>query len=94
MFIVDWLAFVPKGRVSWRGIVSFLIFPALYGIWTLIHGAATGWYPYPFLNARKIGYSEMLGSFVVLTCVLVAVPLVFVALDHLLSPRHREQHLS
>jgi hypothetical protein len=94
MFIVDWLTFVPKGHVPWRAIANFLIFPALYGVWTLIHGAITGWYPYPFFNAKKIGYSEMLGSFVVLACVLVAVPLVFVALDHLLSPSRREQHLS
>jgi hypothetical protein len=92
MFIIDWLTFVPKGHVAWRSITSFLIFPALYGIWTLIHGAVTGWYPYPFLNAKKIGYSEMLGSFVALTCVLVAVPLAFVALDHLLSPLRRERN--
>jgi hypothetical protein len=94
MFAIDWLAFVPKGRVPWRAIATCLLFPAAYGAWTLIHGAITGWYPYPFFNAKRIGYQEMFGNFAALTCLLIAVPLGFVVLDRLLALLHRERNLA
>jgi hypothetical protein len=85
MFVIDWLAWVPKGRVRWTDTAGFLIFPALYGAWTLIHGAATGWYPYPFFNAARLGYAEMLGNFAGLACVVLAIPFVFLVLDRVLA---------
>lgn len=36
------------------------IYPALYMVWTLIHGAATHWYPYPFTDVDAHGYGVVL----------------------------------
>jgi hypothetical protein len=57
LFVLDWLLFVPKGDLAWMPRAGALAFPAVYAVWILILGAATGWYPYPFLDVGKHGYA-------------------------------------
>ncbi len=49
-----------------------LLFPLAYGAWTLAHGAATGWYPYPFVDVVDLGYLRVLANIVGLFVVLAA----------------------
>jgi hypothetical protein len=68
-FVLFWLLFVPKGTLSLRDVPAFLVFPLLYGAWTLIHGPFANWYPYPFIDVTKLGYPHVLmniGGFVIL----------------------------
>jgi hypothetical protein len=37
-----------------------LIWPVLWIAYTFVHGAITGWYPYPFLDATDIGFGAAL----------------------------------
>jgi hypothetical protein len=60
LFVLDWLLFVPKGNVAWGNGLACLGFPAAYAAWTLGHGAATGWYPYHFLDVPDLGYAQTL----------------------------------
>ena len=60
LFVLDWLLFVPKADVPWTVGLTALEFPAAYAVWTLIHGAITGWYPYPFLDVGDLGYPRTL----------------------------------
>ncbi len=60
LFVLDWLLFVPKGDVAWRNGLACLAFPALYTLWTLAHGAVSGWYPYPFIDVPELGYPQTL----------------------------------
>ena len=48
--VADWFYQPPKSRVRLRQALYWLIYPLLYLVYTLIRGAATGFYPYPFLN--------------------------------------------
>jgi hypothetical protein len=54
-WIACWLIFRPHGHIDRNAPVRWLIFPALYGVWTLLHGALSGFYPYPFLDISKFG---------------------------------------
>lgn len=56
-FVLFWLLFVPKGTLHLRNVLPMMLPPLLYGAWTLFHGALTGWYPYPFIDAGKLGYA-------------------------------------
>jgi hypothetical protein len=85
MFFLDWLVWVPKGRVRWSAIGSYLIYPALYCAWTFLYGVMSGWYPYPFFNARRLDYAHIAGNFVGLTSLIVAIPLVLLLLDRALA---------
>lgn len=53
--VVDWLVQPPRSQVSFQRTLTWLIYPLLYVIYTLIRGPITGFYPYPFLNPAKVG---------------------------------------
>jgi hypothetical protein len=50
-----WVAFAPK-RVGWRDLPMWLIWPLTYCAYALVRGAATGGWPYPFLDAGVLGW--------------------------------------
>eukprot|EP01133_Synstelium_polycarpum_P027206 gene27206-32773_t len=44
----------------------WLLFPVVYGVYTLIRGSIVDWYPYPFMDPRHQGYLALFIGFVVL----------------------------
>ena len=70
--ILGWLVFGPRGRVSVRELAPSAIYPSAYFVWTLIHGAATDWYPYPFADVGELGYPTVLLNGVGVVVLLVA----------------------
>lgn len=87
LFVVDWLAFVDKRDLDWRIGLSALGFPLAYLVWTVIHGAATGWYPYPFIDAAELGYARAAINTAGLVLVFVALEVALVAIGRLLARR-------
>jgi hypothetical protein len=69
--VVDWLVFPPKHELRFNRTWIWVVFPFAYLAYTLIRGAATDWYPYPFLNPAKVhGYGG-----VAVYCVAIALAL-------------------
>jgi hypothetical protein len=60
LFVLFWLIYAPKQEINWFGPVKWLIVPVLYIAYSLIHGAADGWYPYWFADVTKLGYPTAL----------------------------------
>jgi len=90
LFVIDWLAFVDKRALDWRVALSALGFPLAYLVWTAIHGAATGWYPYPFIDAAELGYPRAFLNTAGLVLVFVALQVALVGIGRLL-PRRGER---
>jgi hypothetical protein len=59
LYLIFWAVFVPKHELRFRDSVSWLIYPALYVAAMLWRGAVIGQYPYPFLDADKLGYGRV-----------------------------------
>lgn len=53
--LLDWILWPPKNRLPFTVTLWWMIFPALYTIYSLVRGAVTGFYPYPFFNPDAIG---------------------------------------
>ena len=53
--VVGWLLFGPRPRVTLGAWLLALIWPAAWLAYTLVRGAVTGFYPYPFLNVAGAG---------------------------------------
>jgi hypothetical protein len=53
--LVDWLAWPPRRPLPFRVTFLWMIFPAVYVVYSLIRGAITGFYPYPFFNPAHSG---------------------------------------
>ena len=59
--VLDWIFFPPTRNVSFRQASLWLIYPLVYVTYSLIRGAFTGWYPYPFLNPITTGWPNVVG---------------------------------
>jgi hypothetical protein len=81
--LIDW--FVAPGRrpVQWKSLWPVLIFPLVWGVYTLVRGPLTYdavfkknyWYPYPFLNPNTApeGYASVAFYIVLIAVVIGAV---------------------
>jgi hypothetical protein len=85
LYPLYWLAFVPKGGVRWADAFAWLVFPVAYFVYTLIRGALTGAYPYPFFNVLKLGYGQVTLNALGLLALFLAVGLAVAAIDRALS---------
>ncbi len=80
-FVVDWLLFVPKGRLNWIDPFKWLSFPAIYVVWTLIHGYAADWWPYWFVDVPEMGLARTGLAFAGLMAFFLVVGAILVAID-------------
>ncbi|MEV0077099.1 Pr6Pr family membrane protein [Nocardia neocaledoniensis] len=85
VLVLDWLlvAMPRRLRVSPALIGQWLIFPLVYGIYTLIRGPIADWYPYPFIDPRGQGYLSMALGLVVLTLVFAILAVAVASLGDL-----------
>jgi hypothetical protein len=49
--------------------LSHSSFPLGYAAYSLVHGAATGFYPYPFIDVNHLGYDKVLTNMAMLILV-------------------------
>lgn len=59
LYILYWVIFIEKKKLQWKTGLYWMIFPAIYLVYSLIRGSVISWYPYPFLNAEKFGYDKI-----------------------------------
>ena len=85
LVVLCWLAFVPKGTLAPRAVPAWLIFPLLYGVYSLARGPFADWYPYPFIDAGKLGYSQTALNIVLLLVGFIVLAGIYVALDRALA---------
>ncbi|MFB9643352.1 Pr6Pr family membrane protein [Agromyces lapidis] len=57
--VLDWVLAPGRGRIPWSRFWWIAAFPVVWVVYTMLRGAVTGWYPYPFLNPEVspgVGY--------------------------------------
>lgn len=87
LYLLDWAVYVPKRGLTFRQIPFWLIFPLVYAGLTLLRGAYSGYYPYPFLDAGKYGYGQVGMNVAGLTVFFILVSAGFVAVGRVSSGR-------
>jgi hypothetical protein len=80
-FLIDLALRGGQGEARWIAAAKAMAFPALFGAWTLVHGALSGFYPYPFMNVAKRGHPAVVLTMVEMSLAFMVVALVFVALS-------------
>jgi hypothetical protein len=83
VLLLDWILAPPRRHISESRSLTWLLFPLLYGIYTLIRGPVVDWYPYPFLDPRSQGYLALVIGLVVLTVAFALMALAVNALGRL-----------
>lgn len=89
--VVGWLFFGPRRRITVGVVFSVLIIPAIWFVYTLIHGviepgAFTGAsYPYPFINVDELGYLLVGVNTVMIAVFALVIGFIFLGLERLMS---------
>jgi hypothetical protein len=86
--VVGWLAFGPRRAISARIAWMSLAFPVAWLAFTLIRGHVVGFYPYPFIDVRVLGYGEVVLNCVWVSLLMLALAGGAVTLDRRLSRTH------
>ena len=59
LYILWWLAIQPHGMLRFADIPAMLAPPMIYLVYAMIRGAIATEYPYPILEAHKLGYPQV-----------------------------------
>jgi hypothetical protein len=84
--LAGWLLFGPRPRIDRGTLGRAVLWPVLWIGYTLAHGAASGWYPYPFTDVAELGYPTVLVNLAVILLITVALAALLRALDRRLPP--------
>lgn len=79
--VLGWFLFGPWPRFDIPSLLRQLAWPLSYLVYTLVLGAITGWYPYPFINVDTLGYPRTLLHAVVVTVLLLLIGAIYRVLD-------------
>jgi hypothetical protein len=87
LYVLDWLLFVPKAGLKFKSAFLWLGYPVAYAVYSMIHGALTEFYPYPypFLDVSKLGYQHVLINMAELVVVVAGLGLLLIAIGRGLS---------
>jgi len=84
--LVGWLLLGPRPRIDLRTLGWAFAWPVAWLAYTMAHGALTGWYPYPFLNADKLGYGQVGITLVVILGAALATAFLLRTIERWLPP--------
>jgi hypothetical protein len=91
LYIIDWLFFAEKRPIFYKHLPYWLIFPAVYGVTSIIRGLLTNVYPYPFLNVTELGIGNVLFNMFGLVAVFAVIGPIFIGVAHLISDRTKTE---
>lgn len=85
--VAGWLVFGPRPRVTPGAVLGTVAWPAAWLAYTLVRGAFTGFYPYPFLDVGERGGASVAAACLGVTGLVVALALLVRLADrHLAVP--------
>jgi hypothetical protein len=85
MVVAGWVVFGPRRWCDLRVVVWALCWPLTWFCWTLVHGAFTGFYPYPFVDVDESGLGAVLLRSIVALVSMTFLVLLHWWLDHTLE---------
>jgi hypothetical protein len=87
LYVLYWLSFSRQGDLRFRDVPRWLVYPAIYLLYTLIRGVISGRYPYPFLDAGSLGYARTFLNVVALMAGFLAVGFLLLVIGRSLNRR-------
>jgi hypothetical protein len=89
LYLAWWLLCRRHGALRWSDIPAMLVPPAIYLVWAMARGAVVGEYPYPILEANRIGYMLVALNVVMVLAGLTALCALAIGADQALARTRR-----
>ncbi|MEQ1901148.1 MAG: Pr6Pr family membrane protein [Devosia sp.] len=84
-YVLWWVLFMRHGRLKFGEIPAMLLPPVIYLIYAMIRGAILSEYPYPILEANRIGYGVVAINIAYLLVGVALLCSIVVAIDRALT---------
>lgn len=91
--LIFWLVAAPKRGLTLRTVALWQAWPAAYFAYALVRGAASGTYPYPFLDPRTSGLAAVLITVAAVTLIFSLWSAALFFLDRRIGSRQGEKRL-
>jgi hypothetical protein len=88
-YVVWWLCFQPHGALRLRHLPLMLLPPAIYLVYIMVRGAVILEYPYPILDAYRLGYAQVALNVAMVLVGLLLLCALLIAADRLLGRARR-----
>ena len=62
--LIDWLFATGRARLAWTWVWAAIAYPLAWCAYTLVRGAVSGWYPYPFIDPTGPGGWPSVGGYI------------------------------
>lgn len=93
--VLAWLFGPGRRTASWRIVPYVVLYPILWGVFTIWRGGLVGWYPYYFLDPRQVSDPvEMVVSCAIALAIFALVASGLVALSRLPTTARADLHRS
>ncbi len=87
MWLMGWVLFGRHGGIARSAPLHWLAYPAVYTVWTLAHGASSGWYPYPFMSVSTLGSAGVAINMLLMALCFAVLGYAFRWIDRVLGRR-------
>ncbi len=87
LYLIDWLFVADKDAMSYKKIPLWVIYPLVYGLFNIIRGAITGFYPYPFINVTELGIGGVTANMLGFVAIYAVGAFIFITLGRVLSKK-------
>lgn len=91
MYVVCWITYVRRFRLAWKAMLRWMIYPLVYCVYTLLRGPLASWYPYPFIDVEKLGYTQVLTNIVGVVLAFLFVSGIFIAATRIHEAPEKDQ---
>lgn len=100
MALVDWIIFMPHGKLKLYHAFIWLIYPAVYDTFVMIRGTfgepirvsadgVASYYPYPFIEVTTLGWPKVAGITAAMVLGFAALGLLMIYIDRALAKRQK-----
>ncbi|MBI5161691.1 MAG: Pr6Pr family membrane protein [Micrococcales bacterium] len=79
--LAAWLVFGPRQQLRWSTLAWVFVWPVAWLVYTFVHGALRGWYPYPFLDVTRLGYGPAIRNSLLVLVLAAVLGVIVIVLD-------------
>jgi hypothetical protein len=87
-YVIWWAGYAPKGGLRWSQTLGWLGYPLAYFVFSMVWGAFTGRYLYPFIDITTLGVAAVVRNVAFLLVLFEGLALAAVGVDRFVSARH------
>ena len=85
LFLLFWLVMVPKNTLQFKNALPWTIYPLVYLITVMLRGNASGFYPYPFIDASQLSNQQLIINCLMVCASFIVISLLFIGFGKVTS---------